>query len=145
MVNSVDIENEILVSGSNDFKAQVWNMTSGSQLFEALHDGHVHCVEVLGKMIMSCGGTTLQIRNLEDGKLLHKLQIPNWCHNFDLNSEKTLLAIAHAEGVSIWDFINKILIMEMELSKVNDVRFNEPGTTLIVGQEDGQVSKIDLY
>ena len=112
MINSVDIESEVLVSGSNDFKVKVWNMTSNSQLFEALHDGHVHCVKIVGKMIVSCGGTTAQIRNLE-GKLLHKLQIPNWCHNFDLNSEKTLLAIAHAEGISIWDFLNIVQIMEL--------------------------------
>ena len=139
------IQNEVLVSCSNDFKVKVWNMTSNSQLFEALHDGHVRCVEVVGKMIVSCGGTSVQIRNLEDGKLLHKLLIPIWCSNFDLNSQKTLLAIAHAEGVSIWDFSNLVEITRIAMNLVNDVRFNEPGTTLIIGQEDGQISKIDLY
>ena len=120
-------------------------MTSGSQLFEVAHDNKVWCVTVVGKMVISCGDKTVRIWNLKDGKLLHKLQLSGWCRNFDLNSGKTILAVAHHEGVSIWDFENRIQISEIELNKVNDVRFNEPGTTLVVGQFDGQVSKIDLY
>ena len=96
-------------------------------------------------MIVTCGDTTVRIWNLENGKLLHKLKLPSWCKNFDLNSEKTLLAVAHQQGVSIWDFHNRIQIMEIELNDVTDVRFNEHGTTLIVGQFDGQVSRIDLF
>ena len=137
--------NEVLISGSKDNKIRVWNMTSDRQLFEASHESTVWCVKIINKMIISSGDKTVRIWNLEDGKLLHKLKLPSWCNNFDLNSEKTILAVAHHEGVSIWDFENRIQISEIELNKVNDVRFNEPGTTLVVGQFDGQVSKIDLY
>ena len=45
----------------------------------------------------------------------------------------------------MWDFSNKVQIMEIELNEVYDVQFNEHGTTLILGQREGQVSKIDLY
>ena len=141
----MDIDDEVLVSGSTDNKIQVWNMASSSKLFEVSHDGDVWCVKIVGKMIVSCGDKTVRIWSLEDGTLLHKLQLPSWCDNFDLNSEKTLLAVAHTEGVSIWDFSNIIQIMEVELESVSDVRFNDPGTTLIVGQFNGQVSKIGLY
>ena len=144
-VYSVDIDNEVLVSGSEDKKVQVWNMTSSSQLFEVAHEGKVFCVKVVGKLVLSCGGKTVRIWNLKDGKLLHKLHLPNLCNNFDLNAEKTLLAIAHSDGVSIWDFSNVVQIREIELKWVNDVRFNKRGTTLIVGQFYGQVFKIDLY
>ena len=141
----MDIDNEVLVSGSEDKKIQVWNMTSGSQLFEVDSKVKNYCVKVVGKMIVSCGDKTVRIWNLQDGKLLHKLQLPSWCYNFDLNSEKSLLAVADYEGVSIWDFLNEVQISEIKLHMVTDARFNEQGTTLIVGQFDGQVSKIDLY
>ena len=133
------------MSGSNDNKVQVWNMTSGSQLYEVAHDGNVYCVKVVDKSLVSCGDKTVRIWNLKDSTLLHKLSLPSWCFNFDLNSEKSLLAVAHDQGVSIWDFTNVIQISEIELDKVSDVRFNMHGTTLILGQKDGQVSKIDLF
>ena len=143
-VYSMDIDDEVLVSGSTDNKIQVWNMASSSKLFEVSHDGDVWCVKIVGKMIVSCGDKTVRIWSLEDGTLLHKLQLPSWCWSFDLNSEKTLLAVALDRGVSIWDFANRIEISEIKLDMVTDVRFNEQGTTLIVGQFDGQISKIDL-
>ena len=141
----MDIDNEILVSGSTDFKIQVWSLATNRKLYEAAHDSSVWCVKIVNKMLVSCGDKTVRLWSLDDGKLLHKLQLPSWCYNFDLNTGKTILAVAHYEGVSIWDFHNLIQTMEIELDHVNDVRFNEPGTTLIVGQSNGQVSKIDLY
>ena len=86
----------------------------------------------------------IRIWDLTDGKLLHKLKLPDWCNNFDLNSDRTLLAVAHEKGVSIWNFLSLSKIKEIELNAVMDVRFNESGTKLIVGQYNGQVSKIDL-
>ena len=144
-IYSIDIDNEILVSGSKDKKVQVWNLATDSKLFEASHEDIVHCVKVVGKMIVSCGDKTVRIWNLENGKLLHKLQLPGWCWDFDINSEKTLLAVALYEGVSLWDFRNRTQILKVELDRVTDVQFNEQGTTLIVGQFEGQVYKIDLY
>ena len=146
---SIDVYNEVLVSGSKDYKVQVWNMTSGSQLFEVAHDNQVWCVKVVDEMIVSCGDKTVRIWNLKNSKLLHKLQLPGGCRNFDLNSERTVLAVAHHIGVSIWDFQNLIQIMEIELNDVNvngvnDVRFNMHGTRLIFGQFDGQITKVSL-
>ena len=141
----MDIENDTLVSGSKDSTVQVWSLATHSKLFEATHGGYVYCVKVVDKTIISCGSKTVQIWNLEDGELLHKLQLPGWCWNCDMNWKKTLLAVGLHNGVSLWDFHNLTQIMEIELDKVTDVRFNEQGTTLIVGQFDGQVSKIDLY
>ena len=144
-IYSMDIENDTLVSGSKDSTVQVWSLATHSKLFEVAHANKVYCVKIVGKTIVSCGQTTVRIWNLEDGKLLHKLQLPGWCWDFDISSEKTLLAVALYEGVSLWDFRNRIQIMEIKLDRVTEVRFNEQGTTLIVGQWDGQVSKIDLY
>ena len=119
-------------------------MTSDSQLFQRSHEKKVYCVKVVGKMLVSCGDKTVRIWNL-DGELLHELQLLSLCYNFDLNRERTLLAVAHSTGVSIWDFLNVDQISEIKLNLVTDVLFNKEGTTLIVGQLDGQISKIDLY
>ena len=99
----------------------------------------------MGETILSGAATTLRIWNLADGELLHEHKLPGWCWNCDMNREKTLLAVALHDGVSLWDFRNLVQIKEIKLDGVTDVRFNEPGTTLIVGQFNGQVSKIDLY
>ena len=120
-------------------------MTSRSKLFEFSHEDKVWCVKIVDKMVLSCGDRSVRIRNLEDGKLLYKLRLLGWCYNFDLNSEKTLLAVAHAGGVTIWDFTHILRIMEIELETILDVRFNEHGTTLILGHYDGEISRIDLY
>ena len=96
-------------------------------------------------MIVSCGDKTVRLWNLKNGKLLRKLQLPYLCRCFDLNSDETLLAVAHLKGVEIWDFSSLVKLTEIELKSVNDVRFNEPGTKLIVGQSDGHIFKIDLY
>ena len=102
------------------------------------------CVKIVDKSLVSCGDKTVRIWSLKDGTLLHELKLPGRCNNFDLNSERTLLAVAHNKGVSIWDFRNLVQIREIELDIANDVRFNEPGTTLIIGQLNGQVSKVSL-
>ena len=102
-------------------------------------------MKIVDNSLVSCAhDKAVRIWNLEDGKLLHKLRLPGLCENFDLNNERTLLAVSHDTGVSIWDFQNLIQIWEIELDGVNDLRFNEPGTTLIVGQFNGQVSKVSL-
>ena len=139
------MQNFILASGSMDDKIQVWNMKTNAKLFEVAHDYDVHCVKIVDNRLVSCGDQTIRFWKLKNGNLLRTLYLPSWCNNFDLNSDSTLLAISHQKGVSIYDFQNLMKIMEIELNQVMDVRFNESGTKLIVGQYDGKVFKIDLY
>ena len=91
----MDIDSEILVSGSKDYTIQVWSLATNSKLFEVEHDDKVWCVKIVDEMIVSCGDKTVRLWNLKNGKLLHKLQLPHLCRCFDLNSEETLLAVAH--------------------------------------------------
>ena len=120
-------------------------MKTDVKLFQVAHE--VYCVKIVEKMLLSCGDTTVRFWNLEDGTPLNTLHLDtgSWCNNFDLNSESTLLAVAHYKGVSIYNFSSLVRIYKIELEDVADVRFNEPGTRLIVGQKNGQVSKIDLF
>lgn len=120
-------------------------MTTSVKLFEGVHDDEVWCVKIVDKVVISCGYKAIRIWELNNGKQLHKLDLPSFCNNFDLNTDETLLAVAHEKGVSIWNFSSFSQIMEIELESVSDVRFNEPGTKLIFGQYNGNVWKIDLY
>ena len=147
-VQSIDVQNSTLASGSYDSKVQARNMETNVKLFEVAHNGPVYCVKLVGNRLVSCGDTTIRIWSLADGSSLHTLYLPGLCINFDLNSEGTLLAVAHYQGVSIYNFSSLDKIAEKKPatpnSYVSDVRFNEPGTKLIIGQYNGQVSKIDL-
>ena len=86
-INSVDIDNEVIVSGSGDNKTQVWSLQTHRQLFEVEDESSVSCVKIVDRSIVSCGDKTVRIWNLTDGTLFHKLQLPGSCRNFDLNSE----------------------------------------------------------
>ena len=143
-VTSVDVHNEKVVSGSSDYKIQVWNMSTNSKLFELRDEGTVIGVKIVDKSLISCGSKAVRIWSLEDGKLLKKLRLPNWCRNIDLNSERTILAVGFYNGVVIYDFSTLVELMTIELDVVNDVRFNELGTKLIVGQYNGQISVINI-
>ena len=96
-------------------------------------------------MLVSCGHTTVRFWNVTDGKQLHQLEITDYCAMFDLNPGRTLLAVAHNSGVSIWDFSSRTKLTEINFNDVVDVRFNEDGTKLIVGQYDGQVSLVGMH
>ena len=146
IVNSIDIENELLASGSNDKKVKIWNMKQNVQLIEVAHEFQVSCVKLVEKSLVSCGeSTTIRIWNITSNEQLHMIQLSGFCTNFDMNSERTLLAVAQSNGVSIWSFSNLTMIMQLELEVVADVRFDQTGTQLIIGQYDGQVWKMDLH
>ena len=51
----MDIDSEILVSGSKDHTIQVWSLATNSKLFEVEHDDKVWCVKIVDEVIVSCG------------------------------------------------------------------------------------------
>lgn len=138
-VTSVDIQNEVVASGSLDNKVQAWNMTSGKKLIEVAHENDVFCIKLVHERLLSCGDKTVRVWSLQDGSELHKFQHSSWCNNFDLNFDETLLAVAHSGGLTIWDFSNRIKLQEIEINDVYDVRFNESGMKLVFGLHDGTV------
>ena len=119
-------------------------MKTNAQLFSVSHNDQVNCVKIVDELLVTCGENTVRFWKVENGDPLDTLYLPNWCHNFDLNSEQTLLAVAHRNGVSIYKFSSRIKLMEIELEEATDVRFNEPGKRLIASQYDGKIFKIDL-
>ena len=126
-------------------------MLLGLKVFQLEHEqavgvAGVNCVKIVGNRIISCGtDRTTRIWDIETKKELHKFKHPAECFNFDLNRERTLLAVAHGAGFSIWDFSSQMKIKEEKSKKVKDLRFNESGTVLIVGKEAKNGGKIHLF
>ena len=137
-ITSVDVQNEIVASGSFDKTVQVWNMASMTKLFDGAHGTTVWCVKVIDEKVLSCGDKIVRVWSLA-GRELYEFRHSNWCNNFDLNMDKTLLAVAHSDGLSIWNFSSRIKLKEIEINDVWDVRFNESGTKLVFGLYDGTI------
>ena len=120
-------------------------MTTEIKLFEMAHEGKVSCLKIVDKWIVSCGDNTFRFWNLTNGEEVNKLQLLDECRNFDLDSKRTRLAVAHKSGVDIWDFAKRTKLAEIKTDEhVNDVRFNDSGTKLIIGEYSGQISRIYL-
>ena len=122
-------------------------MTTHTKVLEVAHTGKVWCVEIVDKWLVSCGPGEKAIRfwSLQNGEEVTKLKLSGECRNFELNSKRTRMAVAHNSGVEIWDFASRKRLKEIKTNdSVNDVRFNESGTKLIIGEYSGQVSKVDL-
>ena len=83
-------------------------MKTNAQLFQVSHNDQVNCVKIVDELLVTCGENTVRFWKVENGDPLDTLYLPNWCHNFDLNSEQTLLAVAHRNGVSIYKFSSRI-------------------------------------
>ena len=50
-IYSVDVQDDIVVSGSKDSKIHVWNMATNQKMFELAHEGIVWCVQIVDKKI----------------------------------------------------------------------------------------------
>ena len=84
-------------------------------------------------MLLRSLSRTVRIWDLENGKELHKLEHSGECMTFDFNANKTLLAVGHETGISIWNWTTRTKAQEIEMYRPADVRFNESGKKLIVG------------
>ena len=51
-VQSIDVQNSTLASGSYDSKVQARNMEMNVKLFEVAHNGPVYCVKLVGNRLV---------------------------------------------------------------------------------------------
>ena len=135
-------------------------MSFGIKMFQLEHDHEVGsfgvtCVKVVDDIIISCGSDqTTRLWDIKDTRKLQKFRVsgsilvhPAQCSSFDLNQERTLLAVAHGAGFSIWNFATRTKMKEVQCEdsiKVNAKRYNQSGTALIIGQEDTSYGKVHL-
>ena len=118
------------------------DMKAKKELFRLEHDNYVYWVSFHNDLIISSShDKTTRIWNKSNGEQLHSLMHEGKCETFDINTNGTLIAVAHAEGVSIWSLANYDKVSELKLSKVTDVRF-QTNDKIIATLTDGQAHLI---
>ena len=144
--NSVQVKNNLVISGSSDNTVQVWNMERHEKLWEFDHGHSVWSIILRDDQVITCcQDKSVRVLSLESGEELHRLEHSSRCFNADLNPNKSVLAVACGKGVVFWDVRNAVKIEEFDLGiRVHDLRFNPSGDKLIVGLADGQVFKFEL-
>lgn len=145
-VTSVQINENLVISGSEDNTVQVWDMNECKKLWELDHGDLVSDTILCDdRLITCCEDASVRVLDLKSGEQLHRLEHPSPCINADLSRSKSLLAVASESAVVLWDFKNATKIKEFALEPdVKDVRFNPSGDKLIVALEQGEVVKIEM-
>ena len=144
---SIQIKNNLIISGSHDKTVQVWNMERHEQLWQSDYGDKVWSVVLRDRQVIACcGDKTVRVLALESGEELHRLEHPGPCKNADISPNKTLLAVACGSAVVIWDIRNAVKIEQFDLGAgIYDARFNPTGDKLVVGLYDGEVYIIELH
>ena len=138
------MQDNLLASGSEDKTVQVWNMQTKKKLAQFQHEDQVLRVQFHNNWLITLD-KSVKIWDEKTAKVLHSLSHSASCRNFDLNPDRTLLAVACKNAVVLWDFKTVTKIEEFVFEKqIRNTRFNPAGNKLIVGALDGEVYKVDL-
>ena len=145
-MNTIQIKNNLVISGSFDGTVQVWNMDRHEKLWQVDHRDRVWCTLVRNDQVITCcEDKSVRVLSLDSGEELHRLEHPNCCYSADLSPNKSLLAVACGSAVVLWDIKKALKVEQFDLcSQIYDLRFNLTGDRLIVGAGDGQVFKIEM-
>ena len=145
-MTSVSAQGNLLASGSYDETVQLWNMQTNRKVQQFQHEDDVMCVQLHDNLVISSSmDKSVKIWDVSTGNVHQNLSHSNVCYNFDLNPDKTVLAVACATAVVLWDFKKAKMIKEFSLEKtIVDVRFNPAGDKLVAGSVNGSVFKIGL-
>ena len=118
-------------------------MSEVKQVAQMKHDDEVRCVVLHNDMVITASlDKTVRVWETRTGKLLHTLTHLGGCVNVDINPDKTLLAVAHHGGVTLWCLETFTNLGQAELGRVTDVRFLN-NKRIIAGLYNGQVYLID--
>ena len=125
----------------------VWNISKKRRLYTVKNGGHVNQVKLLPPgltydlMISSYDGS---IKVCKDGKVVQTLEHSNGCYRFQLNQEKTLLAVGYRDGLTLWSTADWAKLADQKIGHIVDVHFNLASSKAIVADREGEVSVIDL-
>ena len=118
-------------------------MIDNKQVAQMKHDGAVLGTVLHKDMVITASlDKTVRVWETRTGKLLHTLTHLGGCVNVDINPDKTLLAVAHHGGVTLWCLETFTNLGQAELGRVTDVRFLN-NKRIIAGLYNGQVYLID--
>ena len=144
-MDTVHVQDNLVISGSNDKTVQVWNMDIHRQLWEFDHEDRVSCLIVRENWVITCCGKSVRVLALESGAVLHCLDHPSSCSNADINPNKSILAVACYSSVVLWDMKKQVKMKEFDLAPdIRALQFNPSGDKIIVGAYEGEVFKIEM-
>ena len=93
--------------------------------------------------MISCGNDDT-IKVWKDEKLVKNLDHSNYCRGFQLNSEKTMLAVGYSSGITVWSTADWKKLTDLEIGHTEGVNFNSDSSKIIAAHRNGQLSVIDL-
>lgn len=147
MVNSISISGNLIASGSCDQFCTVWNISKKRRLYAVKNGGHVNQVQLFSPghsfdlMISSYDGS---VKVCKEGKVIQTLEHSNGCYRFQLNTEKTLLAVGYRDGLALWSTADWSKLADQKIGHIVDVHFNSTSSKVIAADRQGEVSVIDL-
>jgi hypothetical protein len=135
---------DLLVSGSNDRKIKLWNLSQGN-LLRTLH-GHQQSVSTVaitpnGQILVSgSADQTLKLWDLETGKLLHTIKGHGGAINAVITSPdgRTIISGSDDHTIKLWDIDTGILLHTLtgHTQAVKDVVISPDGRMLVSGSAD---------
>ena len=125
----------------------MWDIRQKKRLYTVQHNSYVYQVQVFAAGsrfdLISCSFKD-NVKVWRDEKLVKTLVHSDFCYGFHLNSEKTMLAVAHYKGVTVWSTADWKKLADLEIGVIMGVNFNSVSTKIIAAHNNGQLSVIDL-
>ena len=121
-------------------------MKANKMLWSATYDVDVFDSELVDDFLFICSESiSIQVLNLKLLKIEYEVKLDYMCRGIDINTDKTILAIATDVNVILRDFKKKQTIKKMAVGDwPSTLKFNPEGNRLLVALYDGKVIKIDL-
>jgi WD40 repeat protein len=148
-INTLSLQNDILVSGGGDTKAIVWNILTGKRIFTAEHNSWVGSVGVTeNHLVTSTGKGQINIWKYGDGiQILSITAHDGAIRTIAISSnQKFLFSGGKDSKIKIWSFPELNLINEFyyHKSEIRRLAADYSGTTIFSGDSKGNVFMFDV-
>lgn len=153
-VLTISINQHTVASGSLDRSCQVWNIQHKKRLYTIRQDQSVDQIELFPTQssfdLICSGDKTLKV--LKAGELVQLLKHSNFSRRFQLNSDKSMLAVGYGDssvnpyegGVKVWSTTDWTELDDFEIGSIHGVSFNSDSNRILAASKSGSLSVIVL-
>lgn len=148
-INTLSLQNDILVSGGGDTKAIVWNILTGKKIFTAEHNSWVGSVGVIENyLVTSTGKGQINVWKYDDGIQIMSITAHDGAiRTIAISSnQKFLFSGGKDSKIKMWSFPELNLVNEFcyHQSEVRRLAVDYSGTTIFSGDSKGNVFMFDI-